>query len=133
MDHIRRSLEGRKELRSYIERTYGRVSSIIELHSDPTPVVTHASFSFPDWNLKLKENLEDVCKNLKGHGYFTYVIGHSPCSMSSYHSVGIEYFPNGARDRSALRKRDGLFILETLITRLKNNYLSKSKSTVTRW
>lgn len=131
MEHIRKSAEGRKELRSYIDRTYGRVGSIIELHDCPAPVITHASISFSAWNLKLKGALEEFCKNLKCHGYFVYAIGYTPRSNLSYHSADIEYFPNGARDRSVLKKKDGLFILETLVRQLKNNYLSRSRSTFT--
>jgi len=122
-EQIRRSTEGRKELRLYLKRTYGKVGFILELHDDPAPSRTHGYVSFPAWNLKLKEVIEKFSKRLRKFGYIMSPSSSAPAGRVGYHSAVLEYFPKGA-ERADLRKEDGLFILRKLLDLLKYEYLS---------
>lgn len=120
----RRCDEGRRELRQYIKRMYGRVGFILELHDDPAPDKTHGYVSFAGWNLKLKQVVEEFSEELKKRGYQIFLSSCSPKGRVGYHSAVLEYFPKGGSGRADLKIEEGLFILKELINLLKLRYLS---------
>lgn len=124
---IRKSSEGRKELRSYIERIYERSGFILELHDDPANVITHGFVAFPGWNFRLRRTLKRFSHDMKRFGYTIYAPACNPFRRIGYHSAVLEYFPNGTCGRRQLEKEDGLFILKQLVTQLRENYLPRFK------
>lgn len=121
------TLDGIKELKRFIKKSYDRFGFVLSLHETPLPVEpSHPKFtiSFPGWNWRLREVLERFEEEYHER---VWVLGHAPKGYPTYHSAIIEYYSKIKKDNDILilTKDNGEKFALDLINYLKKSYLRK--------